>query len=193
MSALHGDAATGLLTRGCRREFFFNPTETKGAIRVDLRPDPSLSDPSGQLAPLGYLSDSAPPPARCQPPPRPRRRKVPRHPCPLLTSYHGVPLCALLHALPIAFQLLYHPTPLPSPLGSHTDARGGTLRRGGAMLPSALLQCTAPTPKSEETSEPSSLRHAMFGMASYRCTLLLELPLPRLLLCAPVCAFLDVL
>jgi hypothetical protein len=89
MSALHGDAATGLLTRGCGREFFFNPTETKGAICVDLRPGPSLSDPSGQLAPLGHLSDSAPPPARCQPPPRPRHRKLPRHLWPLLTPYHG--------------------------------------------------------------------------------------------------------
>jgi hypothetical protein len=117
-----GAAAIGLLTRGCGREFFFNPTETKGVIRVDLRPGPSLSNPSGQLAPLGHLSDSAPPPARCQPPPRPRRRKLPHHPCPLLTSYHLILLCALLHAMPIAFQLLYHPTPLSSPLRTHADA-----------------------------------------------------------------------
>jgi hypothetical protein len=48
------------------------------------------------------------------------------------------------------------------------------------MLPSTLLQRTAPPPKLEETSEPSFLLHAMFGMVSYRRTLLLGLPLLRL-------------
>jgi hypothetical protein len=112
------------------------------------------------------------------PPPMPLVDLVPRHPT----------LCAP----PRDAHRLSAPLPSHSPALAAWDPRrcsGDTLRRGGAMLPSALLQCIAPAPKSEETTEPSSLRHAMFGMASYRRTLLLGLPLPRLL-CAPVRAFL---
>jgi hypothetical protein len=122
MSALHGCRCYRLADAWLQTRVFLQSNRNERSHPRRSPPRPSLSDPSGQLAPLGHLSDSAPPPAWCQPPPRPRRRKLPRHPCPLLTSYHDIPLCALLHVMPIAFQLLYHPTPLPSPLGTHADA-----------------------------------------------------------------------
>jgi hypothetical protein len=184
-----GVAATCLLTCGCGCEFFLRSSWNEMSCSrrsppwlLPLRPigAAGTSRASQRLCSsrtvLAATSVSTP---EASPPPTPLVDPVPRHP-----SSHAPP---------------HDADRLSTPLPSHfcalaaRDPRwcgGDTPRWGGTMLPSTLLQRTAPPPKSEETSKPSSLLHAMFGMVSYRRTLLLGLPLLHLWLCAPVRAFL---
>ncbi|CAD6342480.1 unnamed protein product [Miscanthus lutarioriparius] len=114
-------------------------------------------------------------------------------------SSHGVPLRVLLLALPllsilIVFQLLHRPTPLPPPLlRTHADAASSSHRAeeepSSPPLTSNVPPPPAPKPE-DSSSEPTSLRHVVFGIASSKRTLPLRLPLLRLWLRAPARAFL---
>ncbi|XP_066352769.1 uncharacterized protein [Miscanthus floridulus] len=111
-------------------------------------------------------------------------------------SSHGIPLRALLLALPllsilIVFQLLHRLTPLPPPLlRTHADAAASHRADAEPNSPPLSSNVPPPAPRPEETSDPTSLRHVVFGIASSRRTLPLRLPLLRLWLRAPARAFL---
>ncbi|PWZ29197.1 Beta-1,3-glucosyltransferase [Zea mays] len=117
----------------------------------------------------------------------------------MATPSHGIPLRALLLlalsllSIPIVFQLLHRPTPspMPPPLLRITcaDAASQSPRANPPPLASDV-HVPPPAPKPEEASEPTSLRHVVFGIASSRRTLPLRLPLLRLWLRAPARAFL---
>lgn len=110
------------------------------------------------------------------------------------TPYHGIPLRALLLAVPlisifIVFHLLYRPAPLPSTFRTYADG-AASHRAEELSCPPLSSNLPPPAPKPEETLEPTSLRHVVFGIASSRRTLPLRLPLLRLWLRAPARAFL---
>ena len=115
-------------------------------------------------------------------------------------SSHGIPLRALLLVLPllsilIVFQLLHRPAPLPPPLlRTHADAAASHSHRAEEEPSSPPLTSNVPPPRApkpeESSSEPTSLRHVVFGIASSKRTLPLRLPLLRLWLRAPARAFL---
>ncbi|PUZ50034.1 hypothetical protein GQ55_6G027000 [Panicum hallii var. hallii] len=120
----------------------------------------------------------------------------------MATPSHVVPLRALLIGLPllsllIVFQLLHRPAPLPTPLRTHAHAQPSSAAAAEAEealvnSPSSLSSSSSTTParESQLRSEPTSLRHVVFGIASSSRTLPLRLPLLRLWLRAPARAFL---
>jgi hypothetical protein len=147
MSAPHGCRCYRLADTWLRTQFFLQsnrngrshprrspprplplrPTRAASASRASQR----LSS-SSRVVPAA-TSASTP---EASPPPMPLVDLVPRHPtlCPPPRDAHR----------------LSAPLPTHSPALAAWDPRrcgGGTLRRGGAMLPSALLQCIAPAPR----------------------------------------------
>ncbi|KAG2581441.1 uncharacterized protein LOC120711338 [Panicum virgatum] len=106
---------------------------------------------------------------------------------PMATPSHAVPLRALLVGLPllsllIVFHLLHRPAPLPLPLRARAEAL--------VDPPPSTTPPPASRHRPEPETEPTSLRHVVFGIASSRRTLPLRIPLLRLWLRAPARAFL---